>query len=103
MHPYQHGPTHLVPVFSRRQVTIDTLPPEITGVYSTAKGGNYTAGDYIDIVVKFSKDVSFSPLPDIYSQVRRAPSHPPPILLPQGVYATHIHVPPTFISNRGGL
>jgi hypothetical protein len=50
-------------------VTIDTLPPQIASVYSTSKSGNFTAGSFIDIVVKFSKDVDFSPLPDIYSQV----------------------------------
>eukprot|EP00291_Cryptomonas_curvata_P009097 CAMPEP_0172190890 /NCGR_PEP_ID=MMETSP1050-20130122/23372_1 /TAXON_ID=233186 /ORGANISM="Cryptomonas curvata, Strain CCAP979/52" /LENGTH=835 /DNA_ID=CAMNT_0012865829 /DNA_START=620 /DNA_END=3127 /DNA_ORIENTATION=- len=50
-------------------ITIDTLPPQIASVYSTAKSGNYTAGSFIDIVVKFSKDVDFSALPDIYSQV----------------------------------
>jgi hypothetical protein len=50
------------------KVTIDTLPPSITNVYSTESSGNYTAGHYIDIVVKFSKDVIFSELPNIYSQ-----------------------------------
>ena len=51
------------------KVTIDTLPPAVTLVYSTEKAGNYTAGHYINVVVKFSKDVGFSQLPDIYSQV----------------------------------
>ena len=50
-------------------VSIDTLPPNVAAVYSTAKAGNYTAGAFIDIVVKFSKDVDLSQLPDIYSQV----------------------------------
>ena len=50
-------------------VSIDTLPPQVVSVFSTAKGGNYTAGSFLDIVIKFSKDVDFSPLPDIYSQV----------------------------------
>jgi hypothetical protein len=61
------------------KVTIDTLPPAITLVYSTERSGSYTAGHYIDIVVKFSKDVTFSELPNIYSQAT-ARNAPPGIL-----------------------
>ena len=50
-------------------MTIDTLPPSITSVFTTLRGGNYTAGAYIDVVIAFSKPVTFSELPDVYSDV----------------------------------
>ena len=50
-------------------ITIYTLPPQKAIVYSTAKSGNFTALSFMDILVKFSKDVDFLALPDFYSQV----------------------------------
>jgi hypothetical protein len=38
-------------------------------VTTNEKPGNYTVGHSINIVVKFSKDVYISKLPDVYSQV----------------------------------
>ena len=50
-------------------IKFDTIPPIIQSVYTTVSAGNYTAGKMIDIVVKFSKSVTLSELPNKYSQV----------------------------------
>jgi hypothetical protein len=57
----------------RPKISIDTYPPEIDKVYTIESDGNYTADDYIDIIVEFSKPVKFSQQPDVYSQVRLDP------------------------------
>jgi hypothetical protein len=57
----------------RPKISIDTFPPDIAKVYTTESDGNFTAGDFIDIIVEFSKPVKFSQQPDIYSQVRSEP------------------------------
>ena len=50
-------------------VSVDTTQPIIMNLYSTKAPGAYTAGDNIYIVVQFSRDVSFSELPDPFSAV----------------------------------
>ena len=72
-------------------MTIDTLAPTITSVYTALKSGNYSAGDYIDIIIAFSKPVTFSELPDIYSDVSAPCSAPKPIPSPWLSHFTHSH------------
>ena len=55
------------------KISIDTFPPEIESVYTTEKDGNYTAGDYMDIIVQFTGPVEISQQPDMFSQVWLAP------------------------------
>jgi hypothetical protein len=50
-------------------IKFDTVPPMIQSVYTTGNSGNFTAGHIIDVIIKFSKNVQFSDLPDKYSQV----------------------------------
>ena len=57
----------------RPKIVIDTFPPVIDKVYTTESDGNYTLGDFIEIIVEFSKPVKFSQQPDVYSQVRFEP------------------------------
>jgi hypothetical protein len=48
-------------------VTIDAMPPTIVNVYAGKGAGSYTVGAVMYIVVEFSKDVGFPPLPSKYS------------------------------------
>jgi hypothetical protein len=62
---YMFPPNALIP----QGIKFDTVPAVIQNVYTTASSGNYTAGHVIEIIVKFSKSVQLSELPDRYSQV----------------------------------
>ena len=62
---YGFPPNSLIPT----GIKFDTFPPIIQSVYTTTSAGNYTAGSKIDIIIKFSKNVQLSELPDKYSQV----------------------------------
>ncbi len=66
---YFENPDALTP-----KISINTFPPEIESIYTTEKDGNYTAGDYIDIIVQFSGSVKISQQPDTFSQVLSNPS-----------------------------
>jgi hypothetical protein len=44
------------------------VPPVVLSYKTTAAAGSYTSGARIDIVVRFSRDVVFVPLPDPFSQ-----------------------------------
>eukprot|EP00292_Cryptomonas_paramecium_P008536 CAMPEP_0113685742 /NCGR_PEP_ID=MMETSP0038_2-20120614/14864_1 /TAXON_ID=2898 /ORGANISM="Cryptomonas paramecium" /LENGTH=285 /DNA_ID=CAMNT_0000605909 /DNA_START=263 /DNA_END=1117 /DNA_ORIENTATION=+ /assembly_acc=CAM_ASM_000170 len=50
-------------------VSIDASTVTIRNVYTGNPPGMYTAGDLITIVVEFSRDVSFTELPSVYSDV----------------------------------
>ena len=45
-------------------VQIDTKPPVVLSYKSSALAGSYTSGARIEIIVRFSRDVVFSELPD---------------------------------------
>ena len=47
---------------------IDSVQPIVMSYKTSAAAGSYTAGARIEIIVRFSKDVVFSQLPDPYSQ-----------------------------------
>jgi hypothetical protein len=47
---------------------IDSSAPTVVSYKTTAAAGSYTSGARIDIVVRFSRDVVFAPLPDPFSQ-----------------------------------
>ena len=48
-------------------VTVAALPPTIVNVYAGIGAGSYTLGTVMYIVVEFSDDVAFSPVPSRYS------------------------------------
>ncbi len=50
-------------------IKIDAMPPQIVSLHTGKSPGTYTNGTMINIVVEFSKDVSFSSLPDQYAQI----------------------------------
>ena len=50
-------------------VSVDTTQPVIVNCYTSKPAGTYTAGDSIYIIVEFSREVAFSELPSVYSQV----------------------------------
>ena len=47
---------------------IDSTAPTVVSYKTSASAGSYTTGARIEIIVRFSRDVVFSPLPDPYSQ-----------------------------------
>ena len=49
-------------------VQIDSVAPAVLSYKTSASAGSYTTGARIEIIVRFSRDVVFSPLPDPYSQ-----------------------------------
>ena len=49
-------------------VQIDSAAPAVLSYKTSASAGSYTTGARIEIIVRFSRDVVFSPLPDPYSQ-----------------------------------
>jgi hypothetical protein len=48
-------------------VRIDTQSPSIVSVHTGKYSGNYSAGTMINVVVEFSKNVTISELPNLYS------------------------------------
>lgn len=50
-------------------IKIDATLPQIVSLHTGKSPGSYTNGTMINIVVEFSKDVSFSTLPDRYSKM----------------------------------
>lgn len=49
-------------------VQIDSVPPVVLSYKTSAAAGSYTTGARIEIIVRFSRDVVFSQLPDPFSQ-----------------------------------
>ena len=49
-------------------VQIDTIPPLVLSYKTSALAGSYTAGARIEIIVRFSREVVFSQIPDPSSQ-----------------------------------
>ena len=47
---------------------IDSTAPTVVSYKTSAAAGSYTTGARIEIIVRFSRDVVFSPLPDPFSQ-----------------------------------
>ena len=50
-------------------IKIDAMPPQIVSLHTGKSPGSYTNGTMINIVAEFSKEVSFSSLPDRFSKM----------------------------------
>ena len=75
-------------------VQIDTLPPVVLSYKTSALSGSYTSGARIEIIVRFSREVVYSQLPDPLSQAAQTaasfgvvPSGCPYVQLNSNAYA----------------